>query len=99
MTKQDKVEDQSAVAVDNQSIQAPPKPDVELFADGVATLAVRSGILKIELYQVVGSLPDGSGEFRRLSQRIALPLNAFNELKSLMQQIEVALTTTQSENK
>lgn len=74
-----------------EPLREPAKPDVEMYADGVMSMAIRSGILKVDLYQSVAPTPDGKGEFRRLSQRVVLPLTALGELKEYLQQIESAI--------
>lgn len=69
----------------------PAHPDLEIFADGINSVWVRSGVLKIDLYQSVAISADAKGEFRRLSQRVSLPLSAISELKDFIQKIETAM--------
>jgi hypothetical protein len=76
--------------VARETLREPARPDSEIYADGVMSFAIRSGVLKIDFYQSVAPTPDGKGEFRRLSHRVALPLTALGEMKEYLQQIEAA---------
>ena len=62
-----------------------------VFADGVAAVWVRNGILKLDLYQSGGMTPDSKGEYRRLSQRVSMPLSGLVEIKDLIGKLEAAL--------
>lgn len=83
---------------DNQQLREPMHPDLEIFADGVSGVWVRSGIMKIDLYQTTAFSTDGKGEYRRLSQRVSLPLAALSEIKDAMQRIESAIAATKSKS-
>ncbi|WP_152604121.1 hypothetical protein [Methylotenera sp. G11] len=92
---EDKKQDNSVAktlenAAVRETLREPARPDSEIYADGVMSFAIRSGVLKIDFYQSVAPTPDGKGEFRRLSHRVALPLAALGELKEYLQQVEAA---------
>jgi hypothetical protein len=82
----------------NKELREPTHPDLEIFADGVNGIWVRSGIMKIDLYQTTAISTDGKGEYRRLSQRVSLPLAALSEIKDALQRIESAIAATKSKS-
>ena len=67
------------------------QPENEIFADGVASVAMRSGVVKIDLYQALGSGADGQGEVRKLTTRVALPLSGLRELHDMVLQAMASL--------
>ena len=78
-----------------QTADATPQAVEQMFADGIAALWLRNGILKLDLYQSGGMTSDNKGEYRRLTQRVSMPLSALAELKGMIEKLEAAL----SENK
>ena len=77
--------------------QAPQHPDSEIYADGVLDVWLRMGVLKIDLYQTIAITPDNKGEYRRLSQRLSLPLAALSELKNHLQGLETAIAEAKAD--
>ncbi|MEK9939726.1 MAG: hypothetical protein VW548_01975 [Methylotenera sp.] len=47
--------------------------------------------MKLDLYQSAGMTPDSKGEYRRLSQRVSMPLSGLVEFKDLIGKLEAAL--------
>ena len=86
-----KVSDNTENIPVNEPVKEPARPDAEFYADGILGLSIRSGVLKVDFYQSVAPTPDGKSEFRRLSQRVAMPLTAITELKAFINQIEAAI--------
>jgi hypothetical protein len=74
------------------------QPESEIFADGVASVAMRAGVVKIDLYQALGPGADGQGEVRKLSTRVALPLSGLRELHDMVLQAMASLKQA-SENR
>ncbi len=67
------------------------QPESEIFADGVASVALRSGVVKLDLYQALGPGADGQGEVRKISTRVALPLSGLRELHDMVLQAMASL--------
>jgi len=74
-----------------KTAEVPAQTIEHAFADGVAAVWVRNGILKLDLYQSAGMTPDSKGEYRRLSQRVSMPLSGLVEFKDLIGKLEAAL--------
>ena len=70
--------------------------DRVLYADGVHGIALRAGVAQIDLYQVVTSGNDKQPEQRVISQRLALPLNALNELAGILGKINQSVSSAQA---
>lgn len=94
MAEHDKKND---AAVAETLMQGSAHPDIEIFADGVFNMWLRSGVLKIDLYQSAGIAADGKGEFRRLAQRVSLPVTALGELKDMLQKMETAIAAARNQ--
>ena len=69
--------------------------DRVLYADGVHGIALRGGVAQIDLYQIVTPGNDKQPEQRVISQRIALPLNALNELAGILGRINRSVSGAQ----
>lgn len=65
-------------------VQAGALPD-DSFADGAASLTIGRGVLKLDLYRVIGVDRETQQELRTVSHRIVLPLSAVSELNTLFQ--------------
>ena len=82
----------SAVRLDYSATLA----DRVLYADGVHGIALRGGVAQIDLYQVVTPGNDKQPEQRVISQRLALPLNALNELAGILGKINQSVSSAQA---
>jgi hypothetical protein len=76
----------------NGSGQAAPQRRVALspslgdrvhYADGIHALSVRSGVVRIDLFQTL--VASGKQEQRMVTDRIVLPVDAVNELMRMLQ--------------
>ena len=70
--------------------------DRVLYADGVHGIALRGGVAQIDLYQIVTPGNDKQPEQRVISQRLALPLNALNELAGILGRINQSVSSAQA---
>ncbi len=71
---------------DTETGMQPPKPENEVFVDGVFNAGLRAGVAKIDFYQAIGFM-DKEKEVRKVSQRIIMPIAAIYELQDLITQI------------
>jgi len=58
-------------------------PENQLFIDGVATVGLRQGVVRIDCYDAVSPAVDG-GEVRKLSHRLHMPVAAMVELQGML---------------
>lgn len=75
---------------------SPTLPDRVLYADGVHGIALRGGVAQIDLYQIVTPGNDKQPEQRVISQRLALPVNALNELAGILGKINQSVSSAQA---
>ncbi len=64
-----------------------PAPIDELYVDGTSSLISRSGVVKLDLFRVVGFDPATKTELRQVSHRLVLPLTALPELLNAFQSV------------
>ena len=82
-------EDKPSPGPANQAkLVSPPSPPEEFFVDGVSGFTARGGVIKIDLYKVVGV--EDNTELRTISHRMILPNIAMNELAELLRQVTEA---------
>ena len=62
-----------------------PHPVDEFYVDGVGSLLSRGGIVKLDLFRVVGYEPDTKQELRQVSHRLVLPLAALPDFLKVFQ--------------
>jgi len=67
---------------------APSLADNVIYADGVQALAVKGGVVQLDLFQTLTSTQ--SQENRVVSHRLVLPVAAVNELLRMLQTISKA---------
>ncbi len=70
---------------------ANPGPVDEVFVDGVSGAMARNGVVKFDLYRVIGADPEARTEQRQVSRRLVLPQAALPELARLLQEVVDAL--------
>lgn len=59
----------------------------ESYADGIARAMIERGVLKMDLFSVVGFDQEKKEEVRAISRRLVLPLTAVQELAQVLQGI------------
>ena len=64
-----------------------PAPVDEIYVDGTSSLISRSGVVKLDLYRVVGFDPATKTELRQVSHRLVLPLTALPDILNAFQSI------------
>jgi hypothetical protein len=64
-----------------------PAPIEELFADGVGSLMSRGGVVKLDLFRVVGYERDSKAELRQVSHRLVLPLSAVPDMVKIFNSV------------
>ena len=64
-----------------------PGPVDEIFVDGIAGVMARGGVVKFDLYRVIGADPEARTERRQISHRLVVPQSALPELARLLQQV------------
>ena len=57
-----------------------PLPIEALFVDGVGSLMSRGGVVKLDLFRVVGYERDSKAELRQVSHRLVMPLSAVPDM-------------------
>ena len=72
-----------------------PNPVTEIFADGVAGLMGRRGVIKLELYSVIGHDADANTENRQITHRLVMPIAAVPELGKLLESMARAAKEAQ----
>lgn len=60
-------------------------PVEEVYVDGVLGMFARAGIVKFNLYRVVGTDPSDESEVRAITHRLVMPAAALPELARLIQ--------------
>ena len=58
-------------------------PENQLFIDGVATVGLRQGVVRIDCYDAIAPTQEG-GEARKLSHRLHMPVSAMVELQGML---------------
>ncbi len=71
----------------NVKMVASPTPVDEFYVDGASGLISRGGVVKIDLFRVVGYEPDSKVELRQVSHRLVLPLTALPDLIKAFQSV------------
>ena len=66
-------------------VEGPPAE--EFFVDGVSSLFLRSGVVKLECYRVVGHDRQTNRESRMAALRLVLPAPALQELAQLLRNV------------
>ncbi len=64
-----------------------PTPVDEFYIDGASGLISRGGVIKLDLFRVVGFDPDTKVEMRQVSHRLVLPLTALPDLLKAFQSV------------
>ncbi len=64
-----------------------PAPVDELYVDGSSGLISRGGVIKLDLFRVVGIDPADKTESRQVSHRLVLPMSALPELLKVFQSL------------
>lgn len=64
-----------------------PSPVDELYVDGIAGLISRRGVIKLDLYRVVGVEPETKTELRQVSHRLVFPAAVVPELHKVFQAV------------
>ena len=59
----------------------------EAYADGIARAMIERGVLKLDLFTVVGYDQEKKEEVRAISRRLVLPLTSVQELAQVLQGI------------
>ena len=59
----------------------------ETYADGIARAMIERGVLKLDLFSVVGYDQEKKEEIRAISRRLVLPMTAVQELAQVLQGI------------
>ncbi len=72
-----------------------PIPVKEIFADGVSGLMGRRGVIKLDLYTVVGHDADANTETRQVTHRLVMPVAAVPELGKLLESMARAAKQAQ----
>ena len=78
----------------NVKMVANPTPVDEFYIDGASGLISRGGIIKLDLFRVVGYEPDTKVELRQVSHRLVLPLTALPDLLKALQSVARAAQQT-----
>ena len=60
-------------------------PVEEIYVDGVLGMFARAGVVKLNLYRVVGTDPNDESEVRSITHRLVMPAAALPELTRLIQ--------------
>lgn len=71
----------------NVKAVANPLPIDELFADGVGSLMSRGGVIKLDLFRVVGYERDSKAEMRQVTHRLVLPLSAVPDIVKIFSSV------------
>ncbi len=61
------------------------QPVEEIYVDGALGMFARAGVVKINLYRVVGTDANDDAEVRSVSHRLVMPVSAVPELVRLIQ--------------
>ncbi len=64
-----------------------PTPVDEFYIDGASGLISRGGVIKLDLFRVVGFDPDTKVELRQVSHRLVMPLSALPDLLKAFQSV------------
>ena len=64
-----------------------PAPVDELYVDGASGLISRGGVVKLDLFRVVGFDTATKAELRQVSHRLVLPLTALPEIFAAFQSV------------
>ncbi len=64
-----------------------PAPVDELYVDGTSSLISRAGVVKLDLFRVVGFDPATKTELRQVSHRLVMPLTALPDLLKTFQAV------------
>ena len=59
----------------------------EAYADGIARAMIERGVLKLDLFTVVGYDQEKKEEIRAISRRLVLPMTSVQELAQVLQGI------------
>ena len=71
----------------NVKAVANPLPIDEFFADGVGSLMSRGGVVKLDLFRVVGYERDSKAELRQVTHRLVLPLSAVPDIVKIFSSV------------
>ena len=63
---------------------ANPLPPDEVFADGIAGVLVRPGLVKLECYRVMRIDREDNAEVRCVTHRLVLPSRAVSDLRRML---------------
>ncbi len=66
------------------------QPIEEVYVDGVLGLFARAGVIKINLYRVLGTDSTDDSEVRSVSHRLVMPAAALPEMARLLQNVAKA---------
>ena len=64
-----------------------PAPIDEVYVDGTSGLISRGGVIKLDLFRVVGIDPADKTESRQVSHRLVLPMSALPDLLKVFQSL------------
>ena len=79
--------ERSESARPNIKMVASPTPVDEFYIDGASGLMSRGGVIKLDLFRVVGFDPDSKVELREVSHRLVMPLTALPDLLKAFQSV------------
>ena len=82
---------QVGAAVQNVRTVANPGGVEEIFADGISSVFSRGGVIKLDLFSVVGFDLENKTEERRVSHRLVVPVSAAPEFLRAFQTLTQAV--------
>lgn len=87
MADEQKGEEQNAQGQQGRGVKLMPNqnPVEEVFVDGVLGMFARAGVVKLNLYRVVGTDPNDESEVRSITHRLVMPAASLPELARLIQ--------------
>ncbi len=69
----------------------------ENYADGIARAMIERGVLKLDLFTVIGHDQEKKEEVRTISRRLVLPMTAVQELAQVLQGISDMVKSRQEQ--
>ena len=69
----------------------------ELYVDGVVGMFARAGVIKINLYRVMGTDANDDAEVRSVTHRLVMPATAIPEMIRLFQNMAKAASEQQAQ--
>lgn len=72
------------------------QPVEEIYVDGALGMFARAGVVKINLFRVVGTDASDDAEVRSVTHRLVMPVSALPELVRLIQSMARSARQTQA---